>query len=51
MSSKSSNIFQSFYQYYDTHFFRLSIVYKFGSELKKIEKREVSNQEEKNRIN
>lgn len=51
MSSKSSNIFQSFYQYYDTQFFRLSIVYKFGSELKKNEKREVSNQEEKNRIN
>ncbi|OWP74817.1 hypothetical protein BWK62_02150 [Flavobacterium oreochromis] len=51
MSSKSSNIFQSFYQYYDTQFFRLSIVYKFGSELKKIEKRELSNQDEKNRIN
>lgn len=51
MSSKSLKIFQSFYQYYDTQFFRLSLVYKFGSELKKNEKREVSNQEEKNRIN
>jgi hypothetical protein len=43
------NVAQSFRQYYDTQFLRLSVSYKFGSTKIKIDKREGSNEEEKNR--
>lgn len=50
-TNNTQNIKQSYNQYYDSHFFRFSMSYKFGNSLIKVSKRDVGNQEEKNRSN
>jgi len=47
----SSDIKQTFYQYYDTRLFRLSVNYRFGNTKISIDQRKTGNHEEKNRIN
>lgn len=49
-STYSNNIKNSFKNYYDERFFRLSVVYNFGKSFKKND-REIRNNDEVNRIN
>ena len=50
-SNNSSNIEQSYKQYYDTRLVRLSLTYKFGNKNISVKKREIGNEEEKSRSN
>lgn len=50
ISSITQGINQSFRQYYDTRFVRLSLSYKFGGSTINLEKKESGNEEEKGRI-
>lgn len=50
-SNNSSNIQQSYKQYYDTRRFRFTLTYKFGNKNISIKKRDVGNDDEKNRAN
>lgn len=50
ISSKSGAVTGNFKQFYDSPFVRLSISYKIGNGTKNVEKKELGNQEEKNRI-
>jgi hypothetical protein len=50
-SNNSSNIEQTYKQYYDTRIVKLSVSYKFGNKKISLEKREIGNEEEKNRAN
>ena len=50
-SSFTNNIQIDYKNYYDVRLFRLSLVYKFGNKNINVEKKEVGNQEEKERTN
>lgn len=50
-TSFNNNIMQEYKNYYDIRYFRLSIVYKMGSDKLKVEKRQFGNEDEKQRIN
>lgn len=45
----SNNINQEYKNYYDNRFFRISLIYKLGSNKVKVEKRDFGNEDEKNR--
>ncbi|SFN24653.1 Outer membrane receptor proteins, mostly Fe transport [Chryseobacterium oleae] len=49
--NNSSDIRQTFNQYYDTRLFRLSLSYRFGNNKISVEQSRTGNQEEKNRSN
>ena len=50
-TSFTNNIQIDYKNYYDVRLFRLSLVYKFGNKNINVEKKEVGNQEEKERTN
>ncbi|MEY4964010.1 MAG: hypothetical protein RLZZ323_1329 [Bacteroidota bacterium] len=50
-TSFNNNIMQEYKNYYDIRYFRLSIIYKMGSDKLKVEKRQFGNEDEKQRIN
>ncbi len=49
--NNSSNIHQTFQQYYDTRLIRLSLTYKLGNSKMNVKKREGGNEEERRRSN
>lgn len=51
LKSVSGNVLQSFRQYYDSQYVRLSVSYKFGSSKVNVNQKKVGNQEEKQRTN
>jgi outer membrane receptor protein involved in Fe transport len=50
ISSKTGVVNASYRQFYDSPFVRLSVSYKFGNSTKNVQKKEVGNQEEKDRV-
>ena len=48
--TSSNNIHYSYSDYNDSRFFRISLTYKFGSQKINLKQRNLSNEEEKRRI-
>ncbi|WP_413513466.1 outer membrane beta-barrel family protein [Myroides odoratus] len=51
LSNTTQNIFQTFKQYFDTQYLRLSLSYSLGNKNVELKKQRTSNEEEKGRVN